>query len=159
MAMTPSPWQASQRPPLTLNEKRPGPEAARLGLGQHREQLADEGEQPGVGRRVRSRRAADRRLVDLDDLVELLDPFDRGVRARFVGRAIELARQRAVEDLVDQRRLARSADAGHGRQHAERERHVDVLEVVLARALDDDRAARRRPPRRAACWMLRSPRR
>ena len=24
MAMTPSPWQASQRPPFTLNEKRPG---------------------------------------------------------------------------------------------------------------------------------------
>ncbi len=24
MAMTPSPWQASQRPPLTLKEKRPG---------------------------------------------------------------------------------------------------------------------------------------
>ena len=24
MAMTPSPWHVSQRPPLTLNEKRPG---------------------------------------------------------------------------------------------------------------------------------------
>ena len=24
MAITPSPWHASQRPPLTLNEKRPG---------------------------------------------------------------------------------------------------------------------------------------
>ncbi len=136
--MTPSPWQASHRPPLTLNEKRPGPEAARLRLRQHREQLADEGEQPGVGRRVRSRRPADRRLIDLDHLVELLDALDGRVRARFVGRAVEHARERSVENLVDERRLARSADAGDRRQHAERERDVDVLEVVRARALDDD---------------------
>ena len=60
------------------------------------------------------------------------------------------ARQRAVEDLVDQRRLARAADAGDGRQHAERDADVDVLEVVLARALDDDVAARRLAGARAA---------
>ena len=89
MAMTPSPWQASQRPPLTLNEKRPGLKPRALRLRQHREQLADEREQPGVGRRVRSRRAADRRLIDLDHLVDQLDAFDAIVRARLVAGAIE----------------------------------------------------------------------
>ena len=84
--MTPSPWQASQRPPLTLNEKRPGPIAARLGFGQAREPVADRREGAGIGRRVRARRAADRRLVDVDDLVEEFEPLDavdpaRGVRA------------------------------------------------------------------------------
>ena len=66
-------------------------------------------------------------------------PSIDAVRARLVGRAVQLARQRAIEDLVDQRRLARAADAGDGDQHAERNLDVDVLEVVLARAFDDDR--------------------
>src|SRR5439155_11622727 len=49
-----------------------------LGLG---EQVADDVEQPGVRRRVRPRRAPDRRLIDLDDLVELLEPQHLVVRA------------------------------------------------------------------------------
>jgi hypothetical protein len=57
MAMTPSPWHASQRPPLTLNEKRPARNPRVFASGIHREQVADEREQPGVGRRIRSRRA------------------------------------------------------------------------------------------------------
>ena len=145
--MTPSPWQASQRPPLTLNEKRPGPEAARLGVGEHREQLADEREQPRVGRRVGAWRSADRRLIDLDHLVDELDAFDRRVRAGLVAGAIEQPRQRPVENLVDERRLAGAADAGHRRQHAQRNGDVDALQVVGARAFHHDRTARRRTPR------------
>ena len=64
-------------------------EPARARLRQHREQLADEREESRVGRRIRSRRAADGRLIDLDDFVELLDALDRRVRARLVGRAIQ----------------------------------------------------------------------
>ena len=53
-----------------------------------REQLADLVEHAGVGRRVRPRRAADRRLVDVDDLVEVLDALDASCagRARSVDR-------------------------------------------------------------------------
>ena len=50
-----------------------------LGLG---EQLADVVEHAGVGGRVRPRRAPDRRLVDVDDLVEQLDALDPLVEAR-----------------------------------------------------------------------------
>jgi hypothetical protein len=49
------------------------PVAARLGLRQAREPVADRGEGAGVGGRVRARRAADRRLVDVDHLVDVLD--------------------------------------------------------------------------------------
>ena len=118
----------------------------------------------GVGRRIRSRRAADRRLIDLDHLVDQVDAFDLVVRAGLVGGAIELARQRLVEDVVDQRALARAADAGDGDQPAERNLHVDVLQVVGAGAANDDlalgflaarlrrldRAAGRRDTRRSA---------
>ena len=76
--------------------------------------------------------------------------------ARLVGGAIERARERAIEDLVDERRLARSADAGHGDERAERKRDVDVLEVVRARAADDDLAARGRRGASAGTSISRS---
>ena len=80
--MTPSPWQASQRPPLTLKREAAGLVAARLGLGQAGEPVADRREGAGVGGRVGARRAADRRLVDVDDLVEVLQALDAVVRGR-----------------------------------------------------------------------------
>ena len=159
MAMTPSPWHASQRPPLTLNEKRPGLKPRALRLGHHREQLADEREHPGVGRRVRARRPADRRLIDLDDLVDELDAVDAIVRARLGGRPVDRLRQRPVQDVVDERGLARAADAGDRGQRAERNRDVDVLQVVRARAADDDLALRAPAAATRGVGIERSPRR
>ena len=135
--MTPSPWQASQRPPLTLNEKRPGLVAARLGLGQPGEPLADRREGAGVGRRVGARRAADRRLVDVDHLVEVLQALDAVVLARVLARVVELARHRLVERVDQQGGLAAAGHAGDAGEQPERDLGRDVLEVV-ARA--------RRPP-------------
>ena len=43
-----------------------------------------------------------------------------------------------VDGVEGERRLARPADAGHDREPARRERHVDVLQVVRPRAADDD---------------------
>ena len=48
--------------------------AARFGFRQLREQVADMGEDPGVGGRVGTGRSADRRLVDIDHLVDMLQP-------------------------------------------------------------------------------------
>src|SRR5262249_46285544 len=81
-------------------------ESPRARVGQHREQLANEREETRVGRRVRSWRPSDGRLIDLDDLVDLLDAVDRGMRARLVGRAVERPRKRAIQDFVDERGLA-----------------------------------------------------
>ena len=44
--------------------------AARLGLGQAGKPVADRREGAGIGRRVGARRAPDRRLIDVDYLVE-----------------------------------------------------------------------------------------
>ena len=133
---------------LDVERKASWLEAARLGLRHHREQLADEREHAGIGRRVRARRASDRRLIDLDDLVDQRDAVDALVRAGLGGRAIDRLGQRAIEDVVDQRRLARAADTGDRGQRAERNRDVDVLQIVGARAADDDLALRRGPSRR-----------
>ena len=87
----------------------------------------------GVGRRVGPRRAPDRRLVDPDQLVEVLEPGDPGVPARHLPRAVELVRQDRREDVVDQGRLARARHPGDRHQAAQRERDVDVVQVVLPR--------------------------
>ena len=133
-------------PALDVEREAPGLVAARprlLGLG---EQVADDVEQAGVGRRVRARRAPDRRLVDLDDLVELVEAEHRGVRPRALARAVQAVGDRLEQDLVDQRRLARARHAGDAGQHAQRDVDVERLEVVLLGAPDLQVAGRRTPP-------------
>src|SRR5919201_3583238 len=55
--------------------------AAEARLRHGGEELAYRREEAGVRRGVRARRSPDRRLVDLDDLVDVLDAFDAVVRA------------------------------------------------------------------------------
>ena len=63
-------------------------------------------------------------------------------------RLVQAVRDGVVERLVDQRPLARAGDAGDAAEDPERDVDVDVLEVVLAGAADEQRAARLRgaPP-------------
>ena len=58
------------------------------------------------------------------------------VRAGLVVRAVDLLRQRAVEDVVHQRRFAAARNAGDHGERAQRNLDVDVLQIVLARARD-----------------------
>ena len=46
--------------------------------------------------------------------------------------------QRAIKNVVDQRAFAAAADAGNDGHDAERDADIDVLQVVLARAVDRD---------------------
>ena len=64
-------------PALDVEAEPPRLVAARLALRQPGEPVADRAEGAGVGGGVRARRAPDRRLVDVDDLVEVLEPLDR----------------------------------------------------------------------------------
>ena len=61
---------------LHVEREAPRPVAADLRLGHLGEQLANGREEPGVRRRIRARRAADRTLVDVDDLVDVLETRD-----------------------------------------------------------------------------------
>ena len=74
-------------------------------------------EHAGVGRRVRSRSPADRRLVDVDDLVDLLEALDRlvlpGEQLR-VG--VQRLSDRPIKNVVDERRLAGARHARHGHE-------------------------------------------
>src|SRR5262249_32217509 len=110
--------------------------AAGLRLRQRREEIADVREQAGVGRRVRARRAADRRLVDVDDLVDVVRAVDAVVGA---GRGLAVVQprlQRAQERVDDQRRLARARHAGDAGEQADGEARGRPLQGVLARAAE-----------------------
>ena len=62
-------------------------------------------------------------------------PVMRSCSAGNDARAIEVPRERTVQDVLDERRLARARHAGDGDEEPERDLDVDVAQVVLARAL------------------------
>ena len=105
-------------------------------------------EHAGVGSRVGARRAPDRRLVDADDLVDLLEPLDPRVRAGTQAGAVEPVGDRRIDDLVDERRLPRSRHAGYAAERAKRDRDVDSLQVVLRGSPDYELAPGHAPPLR-----------
>ena len=78
--------------------------------------------------------------------VDTVDACRARMRARFSSRPELL-----VEDLVDERRLARAGHAGDAGEHAERDAaRRRCLQVVLARAARRVSALARRPARRVA---------
>jgi uncharacterized protein YyaL (SSP411 family) len=71
--------------------------------GGFREPVADRRERAGVCGGVGARRAPDRRLVDVDDLVDVLEAVQRVVLARMLARAGEPPRHGLVERLDHER--------------------------------------------------------
>ena len=108
--------------------------AARLGLGQLGEPFADGGEGAGIGGGVGARRAPDRALVDVDDLVEMLQALDRVMLAGMLARIVELAGHGAIQRLDQECGFAAARHAGDGGEQAERNVDGDVFQVVGARA-------------------------
>jgi hypothetical protein len=76
--------------------------SARPRVSRLRVELADVVEDVGVGRRVRAGRAADRRLVDVDDLVHTLEPVDPVVGSGSQLRLVQAVGDRRIEGLVDE---------------------------------------------------------
>ncbi len=117
-------------------------------LGRIRVQRADQVEGLNVGHGIRAGRASDRRLVDHDHFFEQRRAFHAqagdarprigcirllpGIGRR--GRVPQRGAQRAVDHLMDQRRFARAGYAAYHHHHAQRNLHVDILQVMRARA-------------------------
>src|SRR5207245_7874898 len=62
-----------------------GAVAALARFGEHGEEIADRREDAGVGGGVRARRAADGRLIDFDDFVDLVGAEEFGVDGGWFG--------------------------------------------------------------------------
>src|SRR3546814_12512671 len=84
-----------------------------------------------LGGRVGARRAAERQLVDVDDLVDVLDPLDGVVGAGKGARLVQAAGQRLVERLDAERRLAAAGYARDAGEGAAWHRRTDHLLLVL----------------------------
>ena len=102
-----------------------------LGLRHLGEQVADLVEDLDVRARIGPWRAADRRLVDRDHLVQQRQAFDGLVSTRLALAPIEVSPQGFDQDVVDQRTLARARDASNTDEQAQRDLGVDVLQVVV----------------------------
>src|SRR2546422_1251077 len=105
-------------------------------------------------RRVGPRGTPDRTLVDVDDLVDQVEPFQPVVRAGHHLGTVEVPGEGAVQDVGHERRLARARHARDRDEQAQRKLHGEVAEVVLAGADDRELAFR---VGRAASWWDRDP--
>src|SRR5712691_4313409 len=104
----------------------------------HGEEVANGRENAGVGGRIGARSAADGGLINLDDFVDVLGAEDFAMRGgRLVG-TVELLREGAIENVVDQSGFSGARDARDNGEHAQRQVDVDFLEIVGARAKDLD---------------------
>ena len=88
-------------------------------------------ENTGVGGRVAPRRAPDRRLVDVDHLVEGVHALDPAVAARDLLGLVDALHQGPQQDVVHQGGLARPRYARHHHEAPGWELDVDVPQVVL----------------------------
>ena len=104
--------------------------------------LADGGKSAGIGGRIAARGAPDRRLVDIDDLVDMLRSGDViAVTAAVFGMVKDLG-QPFVEDIGDQGALTAAGNTGDADELTERNSDIDILEVVLPGALDNNSFSR-----------------
>ncbi len=121
-------------PALDVEGKSSGVIAALARHGRLRVQLADGGEQPGVGGRIAARGAADGRLIDCDHLVELIEPVEGRVGRGLQRGAVEFARAGGVERVVDQGGFTRTRHPRHAGDAPQRKARGDVVQIVAAGA-------------------------
>ena len=119
--------------------------AALLRVGQHREQDADVVPHLHIRGGVAPRRAADRRLVDHDHLVEMVGTRDRVEVSGSGDLAPQPSPQLRLQHVAHQRALAAARDARHAHQLTERDLDVDSSKVVVPHTLEHERLARRLP--------------
>ncbi len=105
---------------------------------------ADGVEGAHVARRVGARGAADRVLVDHHHVVDEFRARKSAEPARRLGGLAVVLQERGVEHVLDQGRLARAEHPGDAHQPLQRDAHVEVAQVVLARALELEPAVRAR---------------
>ena len=115
--------------------------AANFGRRQLGEQIADVVEHARVGGRIAAGRPADGRLVNHNDLVQILEAPEGAMLAGLFLGAVKFAEERAAQDVVHQRAFARAAHAGDAGERAQRNPHVHILQVVFLRAQDFQPAA------------------
>ena len=63
----------------------------------------------------------------MNDLVELVDSSDRAVTTWNYARSVEFVRKYRVENIIDQSRFSRAADAGNSNKESQWKCDVDAF--------------------------------
>ncbi len=126
-------------PAFDVERKATGLVAAGFGFRQACKPVADRAEGAGIGCRVGPGGSPDGRLVDDDDLIDLVHAQDGVVGAGGVAGAVQVAGQRLVQRLQRQRRLARAGYPGDTGHDPHRELDRQVVKIVRPRALNPQR--------------------
>ena len=120
-----------------VEAEEPGRDALRLCVLGFGEELADRIERADIHRGRAARRARERALVHHHHRADLVAAFDGLHAAGFVFDAFApLAQEIPEEHIVNERALAAAAHARDAAEHAERDVHVEVFQIVLPRADD-----------------------
>ena len=78
-------------------------------------------------------------MVNVDDFVEIVQPFNSVVFGRCGAAIIQLARQRFIQRINQQGRFAAARHARHAGEGAERDFRRHILQIIAARAFDHNR--------------------
>src|SRR3989442_37839 len=125
------------------------PVPPQLRFGEIGNQLADRCEEARIGRRIGPRRAADRALIDVDHLVDEVQPFQSIMRAGHDFGAVEMARERLIEDIGNECRFPGPRYSCDRDEQAQRELDGQVLQVMVTRAHHAEHSIRIHDP---ATW-------
>ena len=134
--------------PANVEAETPGPVPMRLAVLGRCEKRANIVPEPYICCRVAARRSANRRLVDVDDLVDLLDTGKLAKCAAALMGPIDAVRQCRGKRVGHQGAFAATRYPRHDREGAEGDLDGDVLQVVLACTGDF-----KRPPPRGASMV------
>ena len=126
---------------LDIEAKARGRIAALLGLGRRGEEAADVVVETDVRGRVGAGRAADGGLVDVDHIAYVLDPVEAVVRTRQHAAVVEDGVELLVENVVDERALARARGSTDADEDPQGDFDIEVVEVVGAGTADMQVAA------------------
>ena len=108
-----------------------GGEAARPGIFGGGEKLPDRIEGLQIRDGIGTRRSTDGRLIDKDDVADVLRAFELSMEADAAVPVTLRTLHGCIEDVVHQRALAGSANAGNAHEQPERNLDVDLFEIVL----------------------------
>ena len=117
-------------PTFDVEAEAPGLVATRFRLWQPGKPIPNGSEGARIGRRVRTWRAPDWTLVDIDHLIEMLQPFDGFTRRWRLPRPIQTHRRRFEERFDRQSRFSAARHAGDADKLPQREIHCHILQIV-----------------------------
>ena len=117
-----------------VERKMRGIEAMRLGFARGRERFANRVVDFYVGHGIRTRSAADRRLIYENYFIDMLRAFKLLISTDVPLPFAALLLQTGIDAIVNQSGFTRAADSGHTNQHIERDIDVDSFQIMLAGA-------------------------